>query len=98
MVESLFSMLEADLLSRRRLTFQAKARLACFSYNEGWYNPDPLHSSLSYWSPMTYEAEDQATLTEPYFTRQQTVHENTATSTSIFTPLLTWPRVVGYKV
>ncbi len=53
--ESFFSTLEAELLSRRRFTSQAEARMACFSYIEGWYNPARLHSGLGYRSPMTYE-------------------------------------------
>ena len=65
MAENFFSTLEADLLSRRRFTSQAEARMACFSYIEGWYNPARLHSGLGYRSPMTYEAEREAALTEP---------------------------------
>jgi transposase InsO family protein len=42
---------------------QAKARTACFSYNEGWYNPVRLHSDLGYRSPITYEREMQKMLT-----------------------------------
>ena len=56
MAESFFSTLEAELLSRRRFASQAEARMACFSYIEGWYNPVRLHSSLGYRSPMAYEA------------------------------------------
>ena len=59
MAESFFSTLEAELLSRRRFTSQAEARMACFSYVEGWYNPVRLHSSLGYRSPMAYEAEQE---------------------------------------
>jgi putative transposase len=65
MAESFFSTLEAELLSRRRFTSQAEARMACFSYIEGWYNPARLHSGLGYKSPMTYEAETEEALTEP---------------------------------
>ena len=65
MAESFFSTLEAELLSRRRFMSQAEARMACFSYIEGWYNPARLHSGLGYRSPMTYEAERKAALTEP---------------------------------
>jgi putative transposase len=57
MAESFFSTLEAELLSRRRFASQAEARMACFSYVEGWYNPVRLHSSLGYRSPMAYEAD-----------------------------------------
>ena len=56
MAESFFSTLEAELLSRRRFASQAEAKMACFSYIEGWYNPVRLHSALGYQSPMTYEA------------------------------------------
>ena len=64
MAESFFSTLEAGLLSRRRFASQAEARMACFSYIEGWYNPVRLHSGLSYRSPMAYEADMQAVMTE----------------------------------
>ncbi len=64
MAESFFSTLEAELLSRRRFASQAEARMACFSYIEGWYNPVRLHSSLGYRSPIAYEAHMEAALTE----------------------------------
>lgn len=60
MAESFFSTLEAELLSRRRFALQAEARMACFSYIEGWYNPVRLHSGLGCRSPMTYKAEEGA--------------------------------------
>ncbi len=64
MAESFFSTLEAELLSRRRFMSQAEARMACFSYVEGWYNPVRLHSSLGYRSPMAYEADRQVATTK----------------------------------
>ena len=64
MAESFFSTLEAELLSRRRFASQAEARMACFSYIEGWYNPARLHSGLGYRAPMTYEAERAVALIE----------------------------------
>ena len=63
MAESFFSTLEAELLSRRRFASQAEARMACFSYIEGWYNPARLHSGLGYRSPATYEPDMQAEMT-----------------------------------
>ena len=54
--------LEAELLSRRRFASQAEAKMACFSYIEGWYNPARLHSGLGYRSPMTYETEEKPAL------------------------------------
>jgi putative transposase len=64
MAESFFSTLEAELLSRRRFASQAEARMAGFSYIEGWYNPVRLHSGLGYRSPMTYEATMQPAMTK----------------------------------
>jgi len=78
MAESFFSTLEAELLSRRRFTSQAEARMACFSYIEGWYNPVRLHSGLGYRSPMTYEANMQNAAARPWSASLQTVHGNGA--------------------
>ncbi len=64
MAESFFSTLEAELLSRRRFTSQAEARIACFSYIEGWCNPVRLHSGLGCRSPMTYEEGPDVALIE----------------------------------
>ena len=64
MAESFFSILEAELLSRRRFASQAEAKMACFSYIEGWYNPVRLHSGLGYRSPISFEADMQATMTK----------------------------------
>ena len=58
MAESFFSSLAAELLARRRFASQAEAKMACFSYMEGWYNPVRLHSALGYKSPMAYEEEN----------------------------------------
>jgi len=64
MAESFFSTLEAELLSRRRFASQAEAKMACFSYIEGWYNPVRLHSGLGYRSPIIFETDMQATMTK----------------------------------
>ena len=58
--ESFFATLECELLERRRFASQAEARMACFSFIEGWYNPVRLHSALGYRSPMAYEAAQAA--------------------------------------
>ena len=65
MCESFFATLECELLDRRRFTSQAEAKMACFSFIEGWYNPVRLHSSLSYRSPMAYEATIQVAEAKP---------------------------------
>ena len=46
MAESFFSTLEAELLSRRQFASRAEAKMACFNYIEGWYNPVRLHCAL----------------------------------------------------
>jgi putative transposase len=63
MCESFFSTLECELLARRRFTSQAEARIACFSYIEGFYNPVRLHSALGYRSPIAYEQEHSENIT-----------------------------------
>jgi transposase InsO family protein len=46
---------ECELLARRRFASQAEARMATFSYIEGWYNPARRHSGIGYLSPIAYE-------------------------------------------
>src|SRR5271165_1764432 len=55
MCASFFATLECGLLERRRFASQAEAKIACFSFIEGWYNPARLHSALGYRSPMANE-------------------------------------------
>ena len=62
MAESFFATLECELLDRRRFRSQAEARMAVFSYIEGWYNPSRRHSALGCLSPVSYE---ERTRTEP---------------------------------
>jgi putative transposase len=62
MCESFFATLECELLDRRRFASHAEARVACFSFIEGWYNPVRLHSALDYRSPIRYEQDMQAKL------------------------------------
>ena len=65
MCESFLATLECELLDRRRFASQAQARMACFSFIEGWYNPVRLHSALGYRSPMAYEAAVETATAEP---------------------------------
>jgi putative transposase len=61
MAESFFATLERELLSRRRFQSQAEAKMAVFTWIEGWYNPHRRHSSLGYRSPVNYERAHQRT-------------------------------------
>ncbi|MGE7415092.1 IS3 family transposase [Methylobacterium tarhaniae] len=62
MAESFFATLECELLDRRRFASQAQARMAVFTFIEGFYNPVRRHSALGYRSPIRYEKE---MLTDP---------------------------------
>jgi putative transposase len=65
MCESFFATLECELLERRRFVSQAEAKMVCFSFIEGWYNPVRLRSALGYRSPMAYEMAMELVTTEP---------------------------------
>jgi putative transposase len=70
------SPLECELLARRRFTSQAEARMAVFSYIEGWYNPTRRHSGIRYLSPIACEMQ---MLKEPKRPKRQTVHRTGST-------------------
>ena len=55
MCESFFATLECELLDRNKFHSHSEARMAVFSFIEGWYNPTRRHSALDYLSPMNYE-------------------------------------------
>ena len=55
MAEAFFASLECELIDRNTWRAQAEARMAVFSYIEGWYNPWRRHSALGYESPMSFE-------------------------------------------
>jgi putative transposase len=55
MAESFFASLECELIDRRSFQSKAEARLALFTYIEGWYNPRRRHSALGRVSPIHFE-------------------------------------------
>jgi putative transposase len=55
MAESFFASLECELLAKRRFETKAEAKLALFTYIEGWYNPRRRHSGLGRVSPINFE-------------------------------------------
>jgi len=57
MAESFFASLECELLDRRSFKTKTEARLAVFTWLEGWYNPRRRHSALGYRSPMRFELD-----------------------------------------
>ena len=58
--ESFFATLECELIDRRCFRTHKEARLAIFSYIEGWYNPHRRHSSIAYHAPIAYEKLHQS--------------------------------------
>ncbi len=67
MAESFFASLECDLIDRRSWKSFAEARMAIFTWIEGWYNSGRRHSSIGQKSPINFEKElqDPAKATEP---------------------------------
>lgn len=55
MAESFFASLECELIDRRSFKTKSEARLALFTYIEGWYNPRRRHSALGRVSPIHFE-------------------------------------------
>ena len=55
MAESFFATLECELIDRRKWETKTEARLALFTYIEGWYNPRRRHSALGHTSPAIFE-------------------------------------------
>jgi putative transposase len=55
MAESFFATLECELIDRRSWQSKTEARLALFTYIEGWYNPRRRHSALGQISPAEFE-------------------------------------------
>lgn len=67
MAESFFASLECELIDRRSWKSFAEARMAVFTWIEGWYNPRRRHKGLGQKSPINFEKElhDKATATAP---------------------------------
>jgi putative transposase len=59
MAESFFATLECELIDRRKWETKTEARLALFTYIEGWYNPRRRHSALGQISPANFERKHE---------------------------------------
>ncbi len=60
MAESFFASLEGELIERNTFQSKTQARMAVFTWIEGWYNPRRRHSGLGYLSPLNFERSKQA--------------------------------------
>jgi len=60
MCESFFATLECELLERKKFPSRSEAKMAIFTFIEGWYNRSRRHSALDYLSPINYERRHMA--------------------------------------
>jgi putative transposase len=65
MAECFFASLECELLDRRCFKSKTEARLAVFTWIEGWYNLRRRHSALGYFSPMNFEENNRTITIQP---------------------------------
>ena len=59
MAQSFFASLECELIDRRSWKSFAEARMAIFTWIEGWYNPRRRHRGIGQKSPINFENELQ---------------------------------------
>jgi putative transposase len=60
MAESFIASLEGELIERNTFQSKVQARMAVFTWIEGWYNPRRRHSGLGYLSPLNFERSQEA--------------------------------------
>ncbi len=65
MAESFFASLECELIVCKAFRTKTEARLAVFTWIEGWYNPRGRHSALGYLSSMNYEEKHRVAQANP---------------------------------
>jgi putative transposase len=65
MAESFFASLKCELIGRGSFRSKAEARVALFTYIEGWYNPRRRHSALGRTSPINFERSHPHTQSVP---------------------------------
>ena len=90
MCESFFASLECELLDRRCFRTRTEARMAVFSYIEGWYNPRRRHSALGYESPVNFEKNHERSAA-----KSQACQDTTGTATFGRPGVLLLPSAVG---
>jgi putative transposase len=78
LAESFFASLEGELIERNSFQSKAQARMAVFTWIEGWYNPRRRHSGLGYLSPLNFERSKQALFD---VVQDANVHEQTMPET-----------------
>jgi len=78
MAESFFASLEGELIERNSFQSKAQARMAVFTWIEGWYSPRRRQSALGYLSPVNFERSKQALFD---VVEDANVHEQTMSET-----------------
>ncbi len=87
MAESFFATLECELIDRRVWETQTQARLAVFTWIEGWYNPRRLHSALGYMSPINFERKHKEQKSKPSEQPLQPASPQDGLPTACFAPV-----------
>ena len=86
--ESFFATLECELIDRRVWQTQTEARLAVFTWIEGWYNPRRLHSALGYMSPINFERKhNEQKLQTPASDKSTDTSSDNGLPTACFAPV-----------
>jgi len=86
MAESFFASLECELIDRRSWKSFADARMAIFTWIEGWYNPRRRHSGIGQMSPINFEKELQKQA-QSQTTAHQEIDEEDGLSKGCFAPV-----------
>ena len=60
MAESFFASLEGELIERNVYQSKSQARMAVFTWIEGWYHPRRRHSGLGCLSPLNFERSQES--------------------------------------
>ncbi len=63
-MESFFSSLKTERVSRRTYRTRDDAKADVFDYIERFYNPKRRHSTIGYLSPIAFEDKDGVSLTD----------------------------------
>lgn len=71
MAETFFVTLECELIDRRSWQTKTAARLAPFTYIEGWCNPRRRHSALGQTSPANFDRNHVSIASVTQYGRRQ---------------------------
>ncbi len=91
--ESFFATLECELIDEASFQTKSEAKMAVFSFIEGWYNPHRRHSALGYRSPVAFERDHLDSQGRPTRAPLADPQAMPRSSTSCWSPPRTPPRI-----